>query len=42
VLIMIPVAIAALNVLDIPAVSQPAANMLNQLLAACRPSLAPS
>jgi hypothetical protein len=34
VLIMIPVAIAALNVLDIPAVSQPAANMLNSLLAA--------
>jgi hypothetical protein len=32
VLIMIPVVIAALNVLDIPAVSQPAANMLNQLL----------
>ena len=32
VLIMIPVVIAALNVLNIPAVSQPAANMLNQLL----------
>jgi hypothetical protein len=32
VLIMIPVAIAALNVLNIPAVSQPAANMLNSLL----------
>ena len=32
VLIMIPVAIAALNVLNIPAVSQPAANMLNNLL----------
>ncbi len=34
VLIMIPVVIAALNVLDIPAVSQPAANMLNDLLLA--------
>ncbi len=32
VLILIPVAIAALNVLNIPAVSQPAANMLNSLL----------
>lgn len=32
VLIMIPVAIAALNVLNIPAVSQPAANMLNSIL----------
>jgi len=32
VLIMIPVAIAALNVLNIPAVAQPAANMLNDLL----------
>ena len=32
VLVMIPVVIAALNVLDIPAVSQPAANMLNSLL----------
>jgi hypothetical protein len=34
VLIMIPVVIAALNVLDIPAVSEPAANMLNSLLTA--------
>ena len=34
VLIMIPVIIAALNVLNIPAVSQPAANMLNGLLTA--------
>ncbi len=34
VLIMIPVAIAALNFLNIPAVSQPAANMLNQILLA--------
>lgn len=32
VLVMIPVVIAALNVLNIPAVSQPAANMLNSLL----------
>ncbi|RPJ52128.1 MAG: hypothetical protein EHM21_00965 [Chloroflexi bacterium] len=32
VLIMIPVAIAALNVLNIPAVSEPAANMLNSIL----------
>lgn len=32
VLVMIPIAIAALNVLNIPAVSQPAANMLNALL----------
>jgi hypothetical protein len=34
VLILIPVAIAALNVLDIPAISTPAANMLNDLLLA--------
>lgn len=34
VLILIPVAIAALNALNIPAVSQPAANMLNNLLVA--------
>jgi len=32
VLVMIPVIIAALNVLDIPAISTPAANMLNMLL----------
>jgi hypothetical protein len=34
VLILIPVVIAALNALNIPAVSQPAANMLNNLLVA--------
>jgi hypothetical protein len=34
VLILIPVVIAALNALNIPAVSQPAANMLNNLLLA--------
>jgi hypothetical protein len=34
ILILIPVVIAALNALNIPAVSQPAANMLNNLLLA--------